>query len=284
MTPAPTVADLLAGDRLTFGVTAPRTAEGVVAMDAIGVESYWVGGHVASRNPSPEAVVHLAMLAARTERPIGTAILLLPLYPPAIVAKQFADLDVATDGRVVLGVGVGGEYPQEFRATLVPIEERGRRTDEAIPLIRRLWTGDELSHDGPFFSMRDVRIHPAPRQPDGPPIIVSGRQVAAMRRAATLGDGWMPYMYSHRRYRESVGRIHELADAAGRTLDRFGWMAYVPVCIDDDGDAARATPPRSSAAPTSRTSRAWCAASAPPARSGRSPSASPATSRREPAT
>ena len=107
----------------------------------------------------------LARLAALTERvKIGTSILLLPLYPPALVAKQIADLDRATNGRVILGVGVGGEYPQEFRACQIPIKERGRRTDEMIPLVRRLWTAEEITHEGRYYSMEDVRIHPAPVQ------------------------------------------------------------------------------------------------------------------------
>src|SRR5689334_11528585 len=181
----------------------PRRLEAIDALDSL-----WVGGHVASRNPSPEAMVQLARLAALTERvTVGTAILLLPLYPPALVAKQVADLDRVTGGRVVLGIGVGGEYPAEFRACGVPIAERGRRTDEAIPLLRRLWTAEEVSHPGPFHPMEDVRIQPAPVQPGGPPIVVAGRQPVAMRRAATLGDGWMPYLYSARRFGESVRTV-----------------------------------------------------------------------------
>ena len=75
-----------------------------------------MGGHLASPNPSPEAMIALARLASLTERvKVGTSILLLPLYPPALVAKQIADLDRVTGGRVLLGVGVGGEYPGEFR-------------------------------------------------------------------------------------------------------------------------------------------------------------------------
>jgi probable F420-dependent oxidoreductase len=227
------VAEILSNERISFGVTAPQDARGVAEMERVGVESLWAGGHVASRNPSPEALVYLSLLAARSSLPIGTAILLLPLYAPAIVAKQIADLDVASGGRLILGVGVGGEYPQEFRAVQVPMAERGRRTDEAIPLIRRLWSGEEITHEGRFYPMQQVKIHPAPAQRGGPTIIVSGRQPPAMRRAALLGDGWMPYMYSPRKYRESFAVIRETAAKADRALDRFAWMAYVPLCIDD---------------------------------------------------
>jgi len=237
--PAVSVEEILSGSRVTFGVTAPASAATVAELEASGVESLWAGGHIASRNPSPEAMIYLALLAANSTVPVGTATLLLPLYPPAIVAKQIADLDNASDGRLLLGVGVGGEYPQEFRAVQVPMPERGRRADESIALIRRLWTGEQISHGGPFYPMDEVKVHPRPRQSGGPPIVVSGRQEAAMRRAALLGDGWMPYLYSPRRYRASVARIREIAAADGRDLGRFGWMLYVPVCVDPDAARAR---------------------------------------------
>ena len=146
--------------------------------------------------PVPQ-VAHVAMalltgidrardtLVENTERvAVGNSILLLPLYPPAIVAKMMADLDHASGGRIRLGVGIGGEYPAEFSACQVPMKERGRRTDEAIPLLRKLWTGEEITHDGRYYPMEGVRILPAPVQPGGPPIYVSGRSEAAMRRAA----------------------------------------------------------------------------------------------------
>ena len=212
----------------------------VQTLEALPVDSLWVGGHVASPNPSPEAMVQLARLAALTSRVrVGTSILLLPLYPPAIVAKQVADLDRATGGRVTLGVGVGGEYPQEFRACQIPVAERGARTDEAIPLLRRLWSGEEQSHTGRFYSMEEVRIHPAPVQPNGPPIVVAGRKERAMQRAVALGDGWMPYLYSARRYADSVATIRRLADEAGRDLSDFEWFAFVFVNVDDDAEKAK---------------------------------------------
>jgi probable F420-dependent oxidoreductase len=226
--------------QLSFGFTASPVREEVEALEALPIDSLWVGGHVASRNPSPEAMVKLAQLAVLTQRVrIGTSILLLPLYPPAIVAKQIADLDVATGGRIALGVGVGGEYEQEFRACGVPVQERGRRANEAIPLIRKLWTAEEISHPGPFYPMENVRIHPAPAQPGGPPIIVAGRKDPAMVRAGRLGDGWMPYLYSPRAYAESVRRIGEVAEEAGRDLARFEWMQFLFTNIGDDPEEAK---------------------------------------------
>ena len=225
---------------LKFGFVTSATEDEVRALEELGIDSLWVGGHVASRNPTPEAMVQLASLAALSKRvTIGTSILLLPLYPPAIIAKQIADLDRYTGGRIYLGVGVGGEYEQEFRACGVPVAERGKRTDEAIPLLRRLWSAETISHPGPIFPMQDVRIHPAPVQKGGPPIIVAGRQEVAMRRAARLGDGWMPYLYSPRKYAESVETIKSTAAQLNRSLDHFQWMEFLFTNIQDDATRAR---------------------------------------------
>ena len=90
-----------------------------------------------------------------------------------------------------------------------------------------------------FYSMEDVKVHPAPAQPGGPPIVVAGRKEPAMRRAALLGDGWMPYLYSARRYAASAETMRQIAAEAGRDLDGFGWYLFVFVNVDPDGDRAR---------------------------------------------
>jgi probable F420-dependent oxidoreductase len=227
-------------DKLSIGLVVGGDLRRIAALEQLPIDSLWVGGHVASPNPTPEALMGLARLSAVTQRvKVGTAVLLLPLYQPAIVAKQIADQDRATRGRIVLGVGIGGEYAQEFRACGVPITERGRRVDEAIPLLRRLWTAQEITHEGRFYPMSAVKIHPGPAQPGGPPIVVAGRSDAAMRRAGLIGDGWMPYLYSPRRYAASVARIEEVAGAADRDLSGFEWCAFIFVNIDSDGQRAR---------------------------------------------
>jgi probable F420-dependent oxidoreductase len=235
-----TPADLLDPSILTSGFAAPSSREGVRAFETLGVESLWVGGHVSTRNPVPETLTALARLSAMADTAvIGTSVVLLPLFPAAIVAKQVADIDRASGGRVVLGIGVGGEYPHEFSACQVPLAERGRRTDEAIPLLRRLWSDEPVDHPGPFYPMENVHLRPPPAQAGGPPIVVAGRKNPAMRRAARLGDGWMPYLYSARRYRDSVARIREHAEEAGRDLAGFGWMLYTFVNVRDDAALAR---------------------------------------------
>lgn len=226
---------------LSIGFVTTADRRDVETFESLPIQSLWVGGHVAAPTALPEAISQLGKLAGLSERVrIGTSILLLPLYPPAIIAKQTADLDRETGGRLTLGIGVGGEYPQEFRACGIPIAERGRRTDEAIPLIRKLWSAEEISHDGPFYPMERVRIHPPPAQMPGPPIVVAGRKRPAMVRAATLGDGWMPYLFSVRAYGEARRQIQEIADEAGRDLSRFEWMQFLFINTQSDGGRARA--------------------------------------------
>jgi probable F420-dependent oxidoreductase len=227
---------------VTFGaLTGATSQKDIQSLEALRYDTLWVGGHVASRNPSPEVLMQLARLAAlTTEVRVGTSALLLPLYPPAIVAKQVADLDRVSGGRVTLGVGVGGEYPKEFEACEVPLDQRGARTDESIALLRRLWSGEEISHQGRFHTFTGVRVHPSPVQAGGPPIVVAGRSLAAMRRAAILGDGWMPYLYSPERYRASVSQVISDAEAVRRDLTGFSWMAFVFVNVQDRAEDARA--------------------------------------------
>jgi len=231
---------------IRIGLVPVGACRPVRELEELPIDSLWTGGHVAAPNGSPEAMVGLARLAALSSRvQVGTMVLLLPLYPPAIVAKQIADLDRASGGRIVLGVGVGGEYPEEFRACQVPIGERGPRTDEAIPLLRRFWLGEPVTHHGRFYSMDSVRIHPAPIQAGGPSIVVAGRQPPAMRRAATLGDGWCPYLYSPGRYARSVASIREFAATQGRALDGFDWCVWVFCNVGTDGRLAREQAARS---------------------------------------
>jgi probable F420-dependent oxidoreductase len=219
------------------------------AVEELPVDSVWQGGHLLPPSASGEAITRLALMTAWTERvKVGTAVLLLPLYHPVVVAKQLADLDAHSGGRLRVGIGVGGEFPQEFAAVGVSLSERGARTDESIDVMRLLWSGRPVSHHGRFFDFDDVELRavrpPATTgpagQPGGPPIIVSGRRPPAMRRAARLGDGWVPYLFSPDAYARSVQAIRDEAHAAGRDLERFEWMLYLYTSIRQDGERARA--------------------------------------------
>jgi probable F420-dependent oxidoreductase len=237
-------------ERITFGAAAlpePDPAW-LAAVEQLPIGSVWQGGHVLPPSASGEAITRLSLMTAWTERVrVGSAILLLPLYPPVLVAKQLADLDSRSGGRLTVGVGVGGEFPAEFEASGIPVRERGARTDEGIEVLRRLWSGGPVSFDGRFTSFDGVELRPVrppgtddhAMQPGGPPIVVSGRKPAAMRRAARLGDGWMPYLVSPDAYQRSVDTVRAEAEAVGRDLDGFEWLLYLYCSVRTDGDRAR---------------------------------------------
>jgi probable F420-dependent oxidoreductase len=234
------------GDRIVLGAAAlPEPEQAwLAAAEQLPIESIWQGGHILPPSATGEAITRLALLTAWTSRVrVGTAVLVLPLYHPVVVAKQLADLDAWSGGRVTVGVGVGGEFRSEFAAVGVPLAERGPRTDEAVAVLRALWQGDgPVSHEGKFFSFDDVTLRPVSDagQAGGPPLVVSGRKPPAMRRAARLGDGWMPYLVSPEAYARSVAAVRDEASLAGRDLAGFEWMLYLYCSIRADGDRARA--------------------------------------------
>ncbi len=238
------------GDRITLGAAAIPEPERdwLAAVERLPVDSVWQGGHVLPPGATGEAVTRLALMSAWTERVrVGSAVLVLPLYQPVVVAKQLADLDSRSGGRLTVGVGAGGEFRHEFDAVGVPVGERGPRTDEAMEILRKLWSGGPATHKGRFFAFEDVELHPV-RQPGttgpagrkgGPPLVVSGRKAPAMRRAARLGDGWMPYLMSPGAYARSVQAVQEEARTIGRDLAGFEWAMYLYCSIRRDGDRAR---------------------------------------------
>ncbi|HEY7692582.1 MAG TPA: TIGR03619 family F420-dependent LLM class oxidoreductase [Gaiellaceae bacterium] len=171
------------------------------AAEELGYDSIWAGDHISYRNPILDVVVALSTFAAVTERiKLGAGIVLLPLRQPSVVAKEFASLDYVSRGRVILGVGVGGEGEKDFEAVGVDPRERGARTDEAMRALRSLFGPSPASFSGRFFSFAGIEIAPRPAQPGGLPLWVGGRSDAAIRRAAELGDGWIPIWVSPARF------------------------------------------------------------------------------------
>src|SRR6478672_1194729 len=146
--------------------------------------------------------------------PIYVAVYLLPLRHPTLVARQVADLELLAPGRLVLGLGIGGEDPHEYTVCGVDPRTRGRRMDECLEVLRSLLTGTSVTFHGEFFDLDDALIAPAPRAPV--PLVVGGRSDAAVRRAARLGDGWIGIWNSARRFAEVSASIDEHAAAAGR--------------------------------------------------------------------
>jgi probable F420-dependent oxidoreductase len=182
--------------------------EVAVRAEELGYDSIWAGDHISYRNPILDVVVALSTFAAVTSRiTVAAGIVLLPLRHPSVVAKEFASLDYASGGRTILGVGVGGESGPDFDAVGVSPRERGARTDDAMRALRALFSERPASYEGRFFSFAGISIEPPPTQPGGPPLWVGGRSEAAIRRAATLGDGWIPIWVSAERFGAGLAQL-----------------------------------------------------------------------------
>jgi probable F420-dependent oxidoreductase len=207
-----------------------------------GFESVWAGDHLSFHNPIFESLTLLASYVGITSRiKLGTAVYLLALRSPAVAAKMTATLDVLSGGRLIFGVGVGGENPREFELAGVPHRERGARVSEAIDVVRALWRDTPASFQGRFSRFEGVSIDPKPAQQPGPPIWIGGRSDAALLRAARQGDGWISYVINAERYARSAARIREEAGRAGRALTGFVNAHLAFVTIGPDYEKARET-------------------------------------------
>jgi probable F420-dependent oxidoreductase len=203
-------------------------------LEAAGFHYACAGEHVSFNVPAGNSFISLSVAAgATTTIKLMSTIVLVPLYPPALLAKLGAALDVASGGRYHLGVGIGGEIPAEFQACGIPVAERGARTNEALEVIRLLWSTDKASFRGRFDEFDGVTI--SPRRDPPPPIWVSGRAEAAMRRAARFGDGWLPYMYTPEMLADSMTTIAAMRDRD----DPMQAGLFIWGCVHEDGDVAR---------------------------------------------
>ena len=178
----------------------------------------------------------LTMLHPRL--PVMTGVYLLPLRHPVLVARQLSDLDQLAPGRLVFGVGIGGEDRHEVEICGVDPSTRGRRMEESLIVLRQLLSGAPTTFHGEFFDFDDALVLPAPVRPV--PIIVGGRSDAAARRAGRLGDGWLGIWNSSRRFAEVVEMAGEEAVRAGRTDPPSQYAMQLWCGIDDTTEAARA--------------------------------------------
>ncbi len=211
-------------------------------IEELGFESIWAGDHISFHNPIFESLTLLASYVGVTSRVrLGTAVYLLALRPPAVAAKMAATLDVLSGGRLIFGVGVGGENPKEFELCGVPHAERGARVTEAIDVVRALWRDRPASFQGRFTRFERVSIDPKPLQQPGPPIWIGGRSDAALSRAARQGDGWISYVIHAERYAQGMARIREHAERAGRSLEGFATAHLAFITIGHDYEKARDT-------------------------------------------
>ncbi|MEU4831022.1 TIGR03619 family F420-dependent LLM class oxidoreductase [Streptosporangium sp. NPDC023615] len=185
-----------------------------------------------------DPVVTLAYLAGLTERVrLGVAVLNIPFASPALLAKQLASLQAVSGGRLDAGLGLGW-LPEEFAASGASFERRGRRGEEFVPLLRRLWTEETVEHRGEFYDLPPV--HQDPKPPLVPPILLGGSADVALRRAGRLAEGWISSS------REDLGGINEkiyivkeAARAAGRDPEALRFVTRGVTRVRAAGAAGR---------------------------------------------
>jgi probable F420-dependent oxidoreductase len=193
------------------------------AADEFGYDSIWTTDHVLmSRGQEEpygrilEALITLAYLAPIARRvKLGVSVLVFPMRNPVLIAKEVASLDVLSEGRVILGVGAGWNE-SEFDALSAEFGNRGRRLNEALGVLKTLWTDNDPRFEGEFTRFGDVLFGPKPVQPGGPPIWIGGPSQAALRRAATLADGWHPVAATLEDYASGMETIQSMA--GGRSI------------------------------------------------------------------
>ena len=155
-----------------------------------GIDSLWQTDRIVSRTPILESMTTLAAIAGRTRRlKFGVNVVSVALREPVLLAKQCATIDVLSNGRLLPGFGIGSPRGAEWTAMHVDTATRGRKTDEALDIIARLWTGEPLDYNGRHFRLTRAIIAPRPVQPDLP-MWIGGASEAAIRRTARIGTGW----------------------------------------------------------------------------------------------
>jgi probable F420-dependent oxidoreductase len=205
--------------------------------EALGFASVWVhdhvfnAGHVFRRlghRPYYEPLTLLSYVAARTERVgLGTSVLVLPYHNPIRLAKTAATLDVLSGGRLLLGVGVGA-VPPESEAMGSPYAERGAISDEAIAVMKALWTQDDPCFAGKYHRFSGMPFSLKPVQQPHIPILIGGNSRAAIRRAVRLGHGWHPLATAPETLRQGLDYLQAQAQAAGRDMAEISVSLSIP--------------------------------------------------------
>jgi probable F420-dependent oxidoreductase len=197
--------------------------------ESLDVDSVWLSDRIVSPTVILEPVTFMAYMASRMRNMMfGTSALVLPTRNPVVLAKELATLDFLSHGRLLLVVGLGSDESKDFEATGVRRMERGKRTDESIVLMRKLWTDQSVTFEGQFNSVKELTILPRPFQEKGPPIWIGGRSHAALRRAGRLGDGWLVSRATPQEVGQGIEAIRGYAAEAGRKVPEDHYGAFIP--------------------------------------------------------
>jgi probable F420-dependent oxidoreductase len=205
--------------------------------EAGGVDSIWQTDRIVSHEPMLEALTTMAALAGRTRRmKFGFNVLSLALRDPILVAKQCATVDVLSQGRLLPAFGIGSPLGPEWAALSIDTKTRGKRTDEALEIIHRLWRETKVDFEGPYHKLNGAAITPRPVQPDLP-MWIGGSSEAAIRRTARYGTGWQAGIEDAKQVAPVVAAIRKAVADAGRHIDEDHYGAAFPFRFGKPDDA-----------------------------------------------
>jgi probable F420-dependent oxidoreductase len=200
-----------------------ETAEGfwrwVDLCEAGGVDSLWQTDRLVSRAPILESLTALAAIAGRTRRiKFGVNVISVAMREPVLLAKQCATIDMLSGGRLLPGFGIGSPRGPEWGAMHLDPATRGRRTDEALEIVARLWAGETLDYAGRHFRLTAAQIAPLPAQPELP-MWIGGSSAAAVRRTARYGTGWQAGSEPPAEVARTIAAIRAALAETGRRID-----------------------------------------------------------------
>lgn len=184
-----------------------------------GVDSIWQNDRLVSRTPVLECMTALAAIAGRTRRiKFGVNVVGAALRDPLLLAKQCATIDLLSEGRMLPGFGIGSPRGPEWQAMHLDPATRGRKTDEALEIIARLWKGETLTYAGKHFQLTNASISPLPAQAELP-MWIGGSSAAAVRRTAKYGTGWQAGSEAPETVGQVIAAIRAATAEAGRSID-----------------------------------------------------------------
>ena len=214
--------------------------------EALGYESVWTAEHVIipkqydsvypynpdgklpfkSDAPIIDPLVALTFIAAATKKlRLGTGVNILPQMSPLYLAKWVSSIDHLSQGRLMLGLGIGW-LREEFAAIGVPFERRGKRSNEYLEALKAVWTSEEVNYQGEFINWQGFSMRPKPTQPGGVPLVIGGISQPAIRRTVKYGDGWYVIGKDPDDYRTHMQALAEECERQGRDINELEITAY----------------------------------------------------------
>ena len=231
--------------RIQIGVAAPeeldygKLGDFARKVEELGFDSLWTTENLSNNAPCLEPLTALAFMAAHTSRVLlGTDVLLLPLRNPLLIAQTVTFLDRVSGGRVILGLGAGGDDERKMVAFGGSLRERGGRSEEGVEILKRIWTESSVSFQGRYNSIQDYTLLPRPVQQPHPPVWLGGRADAVLRRTARWADGFISVFVTPQTAAPLFDRIDEYAQEYGRGPGSITRAVHLYISLADNPEEA----------------------------------------------